>query len=486
MLNNLKKYRFFYVFLMVAVIAIGALAYFNLFVATAETSDKDHISNKKVTTTDKSITFDTVSEWNNEYQLYVMYPKTENAKINDEMKQELDRLVGEFKKQVANKDVKHDEYELNLAASVNYSDQNAINFKYTGEEDLAGTHITFERNYLFDRKTSDIVTIEDIIKKEGFAKLSKEAIEHTRGVLGDKFNSAAISAALSSGSPNIKYFEIEDEDTIYLVFEPGAIADKSLGVIRVPIELSVINQYLNKDVINRIFTSYAVAAKEHEKLTAADVNDTKVEAMYTNKKVDCKVQKCIALTFDDGPSKYTNTLLDVLKQNDSNGTFFMVGLQVLNHPDTVKRAYLEGNEIGNHTWGHVDVAELTSAEFLEQTSRTSKAIINATGKRPIMFRPPYGQFVNPVQIQTLKNPFILWSVDPKDWSSLNANEVYAQAMALAKPGGIMLSHDIYGSTVDAYKKIIPDLKKQGYKLVTVSQLLGFNPGSVPEQQFTKL
>jgi len=192
--------------------------------------------------------------------------------------------------------------------------------------------------------------------------------------------------------------------------------------------------------------------------------------------------KVVALTFDDGPhAENTPRLLDILKENDAVATFFMIGTNAQQYPDIVKRVYDEGHEIGTHSWNHKDMMTISLDEIMvNQYGEANDAIQDATGLRALIDRPPYGSMSEDLAAQIGREQ-ILWSVDPEDWNEKagrkNADSVYDRVVngsddgGYLKDGGIVLSHDIHPTTIDAYERIIPALKEQGYKFVTVTQMM---------------
>ena len=194
----------------------------------------------------------------------------------------------------------------------------------------------------------------------------------------------------------------------------------------------------------------------------------------TTDDVDCAAVKCIALTFDDGPGEYTDTLLDELKAKNVHVTFFLVGSSVATMPNIVKRAVAEGHAIGNHSWTHPDFPNLSDDEIADEVDRTSRAIKDATGLTTNLMRPPYGD-TNDTVAKILKDrgmAQILWNVDTEDWKNLDSQITTQRALEGAQNGAIILMHDIHPSSVKAAPGIIDKLRAQGYTLVTVPQLLG--------------
>lgn len=177
----------------------------------------------------------------------------------------------------------------------------------------------------------------------------------------------------------------------------------------------------------------------------------------------------VALTFDDGPSQYTPDILDTLEKNESRATFFEVGNRINWYPDTVLRISQTGCEIGNHSFDHALLGNASASKIQSEISKTDARIQAITGKKPTLLRPPYGSIGSSLRKNAGK-PMILWSMDTLDWKSRNADTVYRTVMNRVKDGDIILMHDIYGSTRTAVARIVPELRKRGYQLVTVSEL----------------
>ncbi|SRX93974.1 carbohydrate degrading enzyme [Mycobacterium leprae TN] [Mycobacterium shimoidei] len=197
--------------------------------------------------------------------------------------------------------------------------------------------------------------------------------------------------------------------------------------------------------------------------------------------VDCARVKCVALTFDDGPTPYTDRLLRILADNDAKATFFLIGNKVAANPSGAKRIADAGMEIGSHTWEHPDLTAIPPAEIPAQLSKANDAIAAATGRTPTLYRPAGGLSNAAVRQAAAKlgQAEILWDVIPFDWiNDSNIAASRAVLMSQIKPGSVVLLHDTYSSTVDLAYQFIPVLKANGYHLVTVSQLLGPRaPGS---------
>lgn len=183
----------------------------------------------------------------------------------------------------------------------------------------------------------------------------------------------------------------------------------------------------------------------------------------------------VALTFDDGPAAATTPqVLDILKRNNAVGTFFVLGENAARNRSLVARAAAEGNEIGVHTWSHIKMTGSSLEKVDSEISRTGSLITEITGRAPLVMRPPYGA-VNGGLVNHMKTQYglrsILWDVDTLDWKHPGVQKVINTAVGQAKPGSIILVHDIHASTVAAIEGIVQGLQARGFKLVTVSQLI---------------
>lgn len=191
---------------------------------------------------------------------------------------------------------------------------------------------------------------------------------------------------------------------------------------------------------------------------------------YTN---GGRERKRVALTFDDGPGPYTGRLMKVLDRNGARGTFFVVGDNVSGRASVLRRMHRHGHEIGNHSMHH---GLYPSGADLRATNASIRA---ATGFEPCSFRPPYGLLNGPVATaaRSLGMASVLWDVDPRDWSNPGAGTIYSRVVGAVRPGSIVITHDGggYHQTLAALPSIISNLKRRGYRLVTVSRLLGSEP-----------
>lgn len=189
----------------------------------------------------------------------------------------------------------------------------------------------------------------------------------------------------------------------------------------------------------------------------------------------------VALTFDDGPhEQFSHQILDVLEANHAVATFFEVGYNAVRYPEILARMSELGCEIGSHSYYHYDLTTLSFDAMLTDLAKLDKVIYNATGQMPTIVRPPYGAVNSNVKYKTGRAMF-LWTVDTKDWQLRDAGKLIEYIQNYGDlDGEIVLMHSIHGSTAEAMETVIPWLIEQGYQLVTVTELMAYYYGELPE------
>lgn len=185
----------------------------------------------------------------------------------------------------------------------------------------------------------------------------------------------------------------------------------------------------------------------------------------------------VALTFDDGPHPtHTPVLLDILAQYRVRATFYVIGQLVRRYPEIMRRMVAEGHEVGNHTWTHPTLSQLGDGSVLREIDRTQEIIWQTVGAQPTTMRPPYGSF-SPRQSRMLHSqrnlPTVIWSVDPQDWRRPGPSVVADRMVRGARPGAVILAHDIHAPTVRAVPAAIEGITAQGLGFATMSELLGW-------------
>jgi peptidoglycan-N-acetylglucosamine deacetylase len=188
----------------------------------------------------------------------------------------------------------------------------------------------------------------------------------------------------------------------------------------------------------------------------------------------------VALTFDDGPGPYTPQILDVLERERAPATFFVIGQEIHDFGASTEREIRDGFVIGDHTENHPMLAHLSAHDQREQLFEQAARIELLGGRRPRLFRPPYGSFNTTTfrLLHQMKMLMVLWSVDTDDYEQPGVETIVKRALEGAKPGAIILMHDAGGNreqTVAALPQLIHALRARGLQLVSVPRLLADDP-----------
>ena len=196
-------------------------------------------------------------------------------------------------------------------------------------------------------------------------------------------------------------------------------------------------------------------------------------------------QKLVALTFDDGPNPpFTLQILDILDAYNVQATFFLIGKNVEAYPELARKIVERGHQVGNHSYTHPDLLKLDREQVAQEIDATTAIIRSATGVSPRVFRPPHG-FRDPVVLEKARERYlqvVQWSVMARDWRRPGAQVIADRIVQKVKNGSIILLHDGDGvnhggdrsQSVAATELIIKKLHAQGYRFVSVDELLASN------------
>ena len=186
----------------------------------------------------------------------------------------------------------------------------------------------------------------------------------------------------------------------------------------------------------------------------------------------------IAITFDDGPHPtLTPQILEILKKYEIQATFFMVGVNVTNYPETAKAVISEGHEVGNHTYSHRAMGKMDPVSIARELEDCEDALEELCEYRPHLFRPPQGAVNTYVEHCAAAEDYtlILWSLDTRDWECKSTEQIVDEVLSKVQPGDIILMHDYIGThskTPEALEILLPKLLERGFEPTTVSRLLG--------------
>lgn len=179
----------------------------------------------------------------------------------------------------------------------------------------------------------------------------------------------------------------------------------------------------------------------------------------------------VAITFDDGPKASTTArLLDELALREVPATFFLVGREIADNEELVRRMAREGHQIGVHSYAHIRLTGLSRSDFDADVGRERAQLSSLLGEGEFWLRPPYGWADSTVQARA-GAPIVMWSVDTEDWKYRDAGHIAGAVLGQVQDGDIILFHDIYDSSVDGAIQVVDALLARGYCFATVEQLL---------------
>ncbi|WP_116112195.1 polysaccharide deacetylase family protein [Austwickia chelonae] len=333
--------------------------------------------------------------------------------------------------------------------------------------------VVFHQIWYSDAASGQVWTSPDLLTDDGRKEIAELAIDQIKRS-GAKVDAAKFPQEQLLGDI---WFTKKGDLVLTPGTEPSASLEDDNATITIPRDkaeklLSDRGRTI-RDSAGRPSTYAAEKPKEQPKPAEKSTSQSPSPAPSTTKsypQVDCATAKCVALTFDDGPSPETEKILDSLSSANVPGTFYMLGQSVSRAPHTVRRAASLGMSVGNHTWSHRNLALLSPEQQRNELKRTEDALAPLLGKKPTTMRPPYGSY-NPTT-RNLGYPIMLWDVDTEDWKNRSVATTTKRALDGAKPGSIILMHDTRPTTAEAVPKIIEGLKSRGFTLVTVEQLLG--------------
>lgn len=375
----------------------------------------------------------------------IQYPKTSskdfNKSVNDTIHTTRDQYLKDMEKLPHKED--HIAGNLTISNKIIVHKKNYYSFVLTQTiTNGTGSKQKNVKTFLYDQKNNKELVLQDVVPSPKSLTTLANAVKKEMSKdkeLKKLMQTTRIKNATKPIWINFANYSLTDH-TLTIYYDSGTLSKNIKAIKAVHIPLSSINSILAQP--------YKVKVKKTVK----------------------KPTKVVALTFDDGPSNtVTPKVLKVLKKHHAKATFFMVGNQVNAHPKMAKQVFDDGHEIGNHSYSHANLKQLSNANIKSQLSRTNKAIKKATGHNPTLFRPPYGSVDKRVRAQT-KLPTILWSVDTRDWEHRNSKKLLSYVKKYTYPGAIVLMHDIHMPTANGLDNVLTYLEKQGYTFVTVSEL----------------
>ena len=423
------------------------------------------------------------------YDMAIYYPATKSKKINKEIKSVVDiyinnlinetkyfipqkyddkiNLLIEYKIERINKDIVSFVFFVNYSEGKSTIDNDIITMTYNLK---SGRKLKL--NNFFDETTNYTYELSDI-SKESLLKRNDIDQKNLNWFIDDINNS--LQNSFDSYSFSYKYLSI--------YFNGNKISSKCNYIYEIKIPWDRVKHLLKKNVyINGISEDISQAVfNVHDEDKDEDENNLYFPAFNIN---ISNTDKVIALTFDDGPHNiYTDKILKHLGKNNIVATFFVLGNRIEYNKELLKRMVDLGCEIGNHSLSHKNFANISDQELKNQVESVNNSIKTITGYDIRAVRPPYG--ISNSKIKKLINkPIVLWNIDPEDWKFKDSLKIRDHVLSKVENGSIILLHDIYESSADASIMIIDELLKQGYKFVTVSQLLQLEDENTNGMVFT--
>lgn len=390
-----------------------------------------------------------------EYSYAVEYSVCSDKRVEEFRDKKLDMIRDSFKRAYADIDNNGEDDGISkallLRASVYESDNGVINlviYRSDALENERQMDIVDEEiyTYNFSKKTGDTLVPPQVFLEDYRYYCSDYFVEYFATNYEKDELVEGWSENLSPSEENFNKFIATDKGVTFF-FEDGEILVDETG-----------------------FAFAGIAAMQAEPI----LRDKIIERYIDPDK------PMVALTYDDGPGlRSEDRILDCLQQNNVVATFFYQGAFIEGREEKIDRARKMGCEIGHHTWSHPVLTDLETKDLKRQFDKTNKAIYDACGAYPTVFRPSYGETDKKVNKMS-KLPVIMWSVDTLDWESRNGKKVFNLVKKSGNlDGDVILLHSIHDSTADATEMLIPWLKEKGYQLVTVSELIKYKTGKDP-------
>ena len=397
----------------------------------------------------------------------IEYPITKNNKINKTIAQVITRDDRDFRYIATNVLSFNQPMTETISYQITHNNSAALSIIVNIKQDIHGAHpVSLTHFWTFDKKSGEVISLSDLTEQS--EKAAEEIVAAARNNLKETIKQRQ--------QPELDLNETITQETLsnFIITDGGnsiawpigqaSLLPSAYGEMTIKVPIDAVAKYLQNPTARKLANIPKPPEPKPEPKPAPAVP---APAPTTGNKV-------IALTFDDGPGPYTAHLLDVLDQYGAKATFFLIGSKVSSQANVVRSIHARGHQLGNHSWSHPELPKLPVDQIAGEIDRTNDAIKQATGVTPAILRPPYGA-VNGVVLEQLRlrgMSSILWSVDTRDWADRNSDIVCSRAVAGARPGAIILMHDIHQTSVGAVPCILSALKQQGYSFVTVQGLLG--------------
>lgn len=425
----------------------------------------------------------TLIEYTENYTLSVHYPVTGFRFIDQSLVQFVENRMALYHQEIAQNLEQSDEltpYELHLTFETIHRSNRHITFFYIENKYIGGLQNSQELfTFNFNLDTQRELGLKDLFEPnepflDALSELSYDAILEN-AVLSESPDLNWVKSGLMPIEKNFSHFGLS-EDYLILWFDRYQIGPAFMGIPSIQIPYEEIGAYVTfKEVTLSDIRDAFESALISQPSGSLSIEDDKQFNIPTDHSVQPTARKKrIALTFEAGPHPiYTPIVLDTLNTRNIKSTFFFIGNRVREYPHLVRRTFLDGHLIGNHSYDHPQMNRLNQSDMIKQIERTQEAIYNASLFESYLMRPPYGSF-NTQLIETANMPLILWSINPQDNLYQDPDYIVSYVIDHAHDGGIIRLHDGYATTTQAVGMIVDALTEAGYEFVTIGELLDIN------------
>lgn len=397
----------------------------------------------------------------------IEYPITKNNKINKTIAQVITRDDRDFRYIATNVLSFNQPMTETISYQITHNNSAALSIIVNIKQDIHGAHpVSLTHFWTFDKKSGEVISLSDLTEQS--EKATEEIVAAARNSINETIKQrqqTELDLSETITQETLSNFVIIDGgNSLAWPIGQASLLPSAYGEMTIKVPIDAVAKYLQNPTARKLANIPKPPEPKPEPKPAPAVP---APAPTTGNKV-------IALTFDDGPGPHTAHLLDILDQYGAKATFFLIGSKVSSQANVVRSIHARGHQLGNHSWSHPELPKLPVDQIAGEIDRTNDAIKQATGVTPAILRPPYGA-VNGVVLEQLRlrgMSSILWSVDTRDWADRNSDIVCSRAVAGARPGAVILMHDIHQTSVGAVPCILSALKQQGYSFVTVQGLLG--------------
>lgn len=395
------------------------------------------------------------SEKNLNNHISVLYPTFNCKKIDKIILNKVNEYVEAFKEKnteyVELTDTTKADLKIGYESYKATDDVMSVLLKISEREAFEETYKSEYYALAFDPKNDIKISLDDLFKGRYLNYISSYVEDYLNN-LDDEIDYERMRQALYPSSDNFSAFTL-DSDKITFYFDKSKFTDKEVNDHYI-VEIPYYDMY---GFFRRGYLDSKVEQDDYVYDQVFGLVDERVPS--------------IAITFDDGPGKYTQEIVDILREYNAVATFFMLGERIdMVEPEVLDNLLNEGSTINSHSYSHKDFKRLSAESIKNDVTSTRDKIYDVTGGYEIrFFRPPYGSYNDTVK-ENVPYPLVMWSVDTRDWATDDPDVVYENSINNIQDGDVILLHEVHESTVVALPRILETLKEQGFQFVTIEEM----------------